>query len=499
MAVNRAQNPASSGSKASALFATLGAVLTLAAAAPASAQSPGQSSNPSSANNPYWGSVTAHPASDQILNLSLDQAVSMGLNNNLGLKEVEAGEKSIQGQKTEAIQEFLPTITLTGDTGVYQHNLAALGFSPSLIGKFGSLFPGGVLPPGFKFNEITRDDLTEGQIHYKQTLFSNPVIAGFKAARAADNAAHFAKMSARGEVVQQVATAYLHAIAAASEVDNAKALESEDQVLFNQAHDAHEAGTVANLDELRARVQLQAQQQALISAENDLEKDLILLKREIGVDPGQKIALTDPAPYNELAAETPEEARAIAYKNRQDYQNLQNQVQLYKGIRAVYHSQRLPTLSFNGYYGVSDVSGVGTHGNFLAQGTLTIPIFREAEIRGNSAAADAQLSSVNAQLEDLKSHIDEQVRSALLDVDATLKLVQVARSNVELATRALSDETDRVNAGVDDNLPLVTAQATLAAAQSNLVESLYQYNLSKLALARASGVLEQQYRVYLGR
>ena len=75
----------------------------------------------------------------------------------------------------------------------------------------------------------------------------------------------------------------------------------------------------------------------------------------------------------------------------------------------------------------------------------------------------------------------------------------MARSNVELATRALSDETDRVNAGVDDNLPLVTAQATLATAQSNLVESLYQYNVSKLALARAAGVLETQYRDYLGR
>jgi outer membrane protein TolC len=56
-----------------------------------------------------------------------------------------------------------------------------------------------------------------------------------------------------------------------------------------------------------------------------------------------------------------------------------------------------------------------------------------------------------------------------------------------------------VNAGVDDNLPLVTAQATLASAQDNLVDSLYQYNVSKLALARAAGVLETQYRVYLGQ
>jgi len=98
---------------------------------------------------------------------------------------------------------------------------------------------------------------------------------------------------------------------------------------------------------------------------------------------------------------------------------------------------------------------------------------------------------VNAQLADLRGHIDQQVRTALLDVGANAKLVEVARSNVELATRALSDETDRVNAGVDDNLPLVTAQAALASAENNQVESLYQYNLSKLALARAAGVLER--------
>jgi outer membrane protein TolC len=145
------------------------------------------------------------------------------------------------------------------------------------------------------------------------------------------------------------------------------------------------------------------------------------------------------------------------------------------------------------------VGGVGSHSNFTAVGMLSLPLFREAKLRGDTEAAQANLDAVNAQLADLRGHIDQQVRSALLDVTATARLVEVARSNVDLATRALADETDRVNAGVDDNLPLVAAQATLAAAESGLVESLYQYNLSKLALARAAGVLEAQYRLFLGR
>jgi outer membrane protein TolC len=456
-----------------------------------------QAGNPTSATNPFFGSVTVRPASDEALKLSLDEAVRLGLENNLGLKEAENGEKALHGEKDEAFQQFLPTISLTGDTGIHQYNLVTFGFGPGIFAKFAPLFPGGKVPAGL--SEITRDTMTEGQIHFSQTLFSGPVIEGWKAAGAAEKAVYFAKMSAREEVVQQVASAYLHAIASASEVDNAKALEAADQLAFSQARAAHEAGTVANLDELRARVQLQAQQQMVIAAQNTLDKDLILLKREIGIDPGQKIQLTDPAPYSELAAQTSEELCAIAYKNRRDYEDLQNQAVEYKAIHAAYRSRRLPSLSFNGYYGVSQVAGVGSHGNFLAQGTLSVPLFREARLRGDAEAAQAQLSAVNAQLADLRTQIDQQVRSTLLDVNSTAKLVQVARSNVELATRALSDETDRVNAGVDDNLPLVDAQATLALAESNLVESLYQYNLSKLALARAAGVLEQQYRVYLGR
>jgi outer membrane protein TolC len=456
-----------------------------------------QSQNPSSASNPFYGSVTVEPVSSEPLKLSLDDAVQRGLKNNLGLREAENGEKVLHGEKNEALQDFLPTIWLTGDTGYYMHDLAALGFGPGVIGEFSSLFPGGKVPAGISL--ITRDDLTEGQIHFSQILFSGPVIQGWKAAGAAERAAYFNKMSARGEVVQQVAIAYLRAIADQSEVDNAKALLAEAQTQLDHAHAAHQAGTVANLDELRARVQFETQQQTLIAAQNQQAKDLILLKREIGIDSGQEIALTDPAPYSDLAEQTPEEVRALAYRSRQDYQNLQNQAVEYKAVHSVYRSERLPTLSFNSYYGTSTVNGAGTHGDFTAIGTLNFPIFREARLRGDEDASKAQMDSINAQLADLRNHIDEQVRAELLDVSANKQLVDVARSNVDLATRALSDETDRVNAGVDDNLPLVTAQATLATAENNLVESLYQYNVSKLLLARVTGVLEQQYRSYLGR
>ncbi|MGB6974330.1 MAG: TolC family protein [Terracidiphilus sp.] len=456
-----------------------------------------QMPNPSSAQNPYFGSVTVQMAGGDALRLSLDGAIQMGLTNNLGLKEAENDEKILKGEKNQALQEFLPTISLEGGTGYYQHNLAAQGFNSGVLSSFGSNFPGGQLPAGLSF--ITRDDLTQGSLTFEQTLFSGPVIAGWKAAGAAERVAYFAKMSARGEVVQQVASAYLHAIAAGSETDNATAQLAADKLALRNAQDAHVAGTASNLDELRARVQFQSQQQALLAAQNAHEKDLILLKREIGIDPGRDIVLTDPAPYSDLTEQTPAEVRALAYRSRQDYQNLQNQVVELRAVHQAYRAQRLPSLKFKGYWGPETVNGAGTHGTFAAVGTLSLPLFREAGLRGNEDASKAQLESAEAQLADLRNHIDVQVRDALLDVSANQKLIAVARSNVDLATQALSDETDRVHAGVDNNLPLVVAQARLASAENNMVESLYRCNLSKLALARAAGVLELQYRDYIGR
>jgi outer membrane protein TolC len=478
----------------------LGLALCLAGAVPAWAQSTdlpaAPTPNPSSLSNPYFGSVTATSATDEVLKLSLDDSIARGLRQNLGLKEAEMGERTLHGEKLEALQEFLPTITISGGPSVHEYNLAALGFGPGLLKKIS-----GVFPPG-SFGDvsfITKADVTTGQLNYEQTLFSGPVISGFAAISAAQKVAYFSKMSARGEVVQRVGTAYLAVIADQSQVDNANSLLEADRVLLDQAHQKHEAGTVANLDELRARVQYQQQQQNLVADENKRRKDEILLKREIGVAPEQKIQLTDPAPYSDIAAKTPEEIREVAYANRQDYQNLQSQQVENRKLIEARHLQRLPVLSFKGNYGVTGVTGEGYHGTFSAVGTLKFPIFREAGQHGEVDVAKAQDQAGTIQLDDLRSKIDQQVRSALLDVQAAKQLVEVSQSSVDLAKSTLSDESDRFAAGIDDTLPLVQAQSSLATAQSTLVESLYQYNVSKLNLARSAGVVELQYRAYLGR
>jgi len=159
--------------------------------------------------------------------------------------------------------------------------------------------------------------------------------------------------------------------------------------------------------------------------------------------------------------------------------------------------ERLPTLTFKGNYGVTGTVGSIYHGTFLAEGTLYVPLFKEAQFRGDRDVADAATSGAVAQLANFRQQIEAEIRDNMLDVAAAQQLVDVARSNVDLGHATVSDATDRFRNGVESDLPVVEAQSSLATAEAQLVNSLYEYNVAKIALARSLGVVDREYREYL--
>lgn len=466
--------------------------MALAAALLISLPALAQSNPDNSAQNPYAGSVETEALTPGVRQLSLNEAIELGVKHNLALTLARADQKTAHAQKLQLENYLLPNISLHGEMGVHQYNLAALGFRPALITQFGiPASEAGSIPL------ITTANTRIGQINFSQALFTWSGWDGWRAAKANERAAYYSKESSLGLVILDVGTSYLKAIAAASQLDYTKSLLDTDRMLLYQAHQEHMAGTVANLVELRARVQYQEQQQAVITARDQLEKNKIALNRQIGLPPQQQIQLTDAAPYADLSTITIEDARREAYANRQDYQRLKQQiVAAALQERAIRH-ERYPSLTFSGNYGVTGVAGLVYHGTFTAMGTLNIPIFHEAKFRGDADVAQAQVEQLQSQMNDLTTAIDQQLRDALLDINSSRQLVQVAQSSVSLATTALEQATERFKAGVDTNLPVTQAQSTLAQAQTQYVNSIYDYNQAKLALARNLGVIQSQFQTYL--
>lgn len=429
----------------------------------------------------YQGSVATQPATSGVLQLTLHDAVLTGLKSNLGVILSGQNVNQAGGQRLQQLQRLLPTVNGSLKESVQQINLKAEGLNisgfPSIIGPFA---------------------YTDVRANLDWTLLSVPSLNNYLASRHDFTATKLSLEDARNLVALSIGYAYLACISDEANISNDQAQVASTKVSLDQANANHDAGTAPELDVLRARVDYQTQQQALIRDQNSYEKDKLALARAVGLPLEQKFELSDRLPFAPLEGIQQEEALKVAYATRKDLQALNQQVQAAELSRKAATAERFPSVSFSGDYGDIGPTLGHSHGTFDAVGSASVPLFEEAKLRGDAKQAQAQLNNQKAQLSDLRGQIDADVRDAFLDLESAAKQVEVARSNVELANQTLSDAQQRYSAGVSDNLAVVQAQASVAQANSQYVASLYQHNVAKLSLARAMGVVDTRYQEFLG-
>ncbi len=432
-------------------------------------------------SNTYQGSIVKQAPVPGVLPLSLDQAIRMGLQYNLGLVLSGTNAGSAGAQQLQQLQALLPTVNASAKEAVQQTNLQAEGLKipgfPAVIGPYG-------------YTDI------RGSVQW--SLLNLSSLQNYLASKHDFQGSRLSIEDAKDMVVLTVGNAYLLCIADGSRVQSAQAQVSTSKVSLDQAVANHQAGTAPLLDELRARVDYQTQQQTLITAQNQYEKDKIALARAIGLPLEQSYELSDQAPFQALDNLDPNAAVQQGLAHRHDLQALQQQVEGAQASRSAATAERYPTIAFSGDYGVIGPTLGHSHGTFDVTGTASVPLFEEAKLRGDARDAQAQLEQKQAQLNDLRGQISADVRDSILDIQAAAKQAAVSRSNAELATEALSEAQQRYAAGVADNLAVSQAQASMAQADDQLVSSLYQHNVAKLSLARALGIAQTNYKDYVG-
>ncbi len=443
---------------------------------------PAPNISPGSANTQsFQGSVVREKATADVLALSLDEAIRKGLRYNLGVILQSSDTKTANGQRLSELQQLLPTVTAGANITVEQVNLAAYGLKfpglASVVGPF---------------------QVIDFRAYLTQNLVNLQAIQNYVAGKHNFEAAKLTADDARDMVVLTVGNAYLLCNADAARITAVAAQLASSKVSLDQATAAHEAGTSPRLDVLRAQVDYQTQQQNLISANNQLAKDKIALARAIGLPLDQQFTITDQAPYASLDTPEAEVAFEQALKQRKDLQADAQRVQAAKASQKAAFDEQLPVLNVTGDYGDLGTTPGHSHGTFTATGQISAPILQIAKTRGDAQVANAQHDQVEAKLADDIQQVNADVRDSILDIQTAAKLVQAAKSNVDLANEALSEAQERFRTGVADNLPVSQALATDQQANDQYIAALYQHNVAKLGLARALGVATTNYKSYIG-
>jgi outer membrane protein TolC len=444
---------------------------------------------PAAQPNPsqFQGSVSDGQVTPNTIQLTLEASIARGLKANLGLLVSEQADRETKATRMRTLSALLPNVTGGVSQDVSQVNLATFGFNfppnpvvtiPKIVGPF-------------QYNDA--------RAYASVPLIDMAQYRNYQATKERQLAAQLSVKDARDLVVEAVGNAYLRIIASAAAVLSTQAQVKTAQVLFDRASDQKKAGVAPGIDVLRAQVELKRQQQLLLAQTNQFQKDKLTLARVIGLPSGQAFTVVDPTLGVPLDGLNVDDALTQAYQHRSDYMAAESSVRAAVLAKRAAHAQYYPTLSAAGNYGDIGTHFSDSHGTFSFVGAVKFNVFDGGKIKSDELQADVALTNRKNDLANLKGQIDDQVRTALLDLKSSQDEVEVARGNVDLSGQTLTQARDRFAAGVADNLEVVQAQQSVADADQSLISAQYRNNLARIELARALGVAEEGVRTYFSK
>jgi len=434
---------------------------------------------------PYAGSVSGagKPFSGK---LSLREAVDRGIAYNLGTKGISLAMQQAHGQMVVSRSNLLPNLNGSLSETVSQVDLAAEGLRISAP------------IPGFRIPAIVGPfNYFDLRVRLTQTFADFAAYSNYKSTLETLRADTFLAKDARDIVVLAVGGAYLQAVAAQARVVAARAELQTANALFDQTDQQRAAGLLARIDANKSQIQALTQKQRMTSLENDFAKQKINLARLIGLPPNSRYELTDDIPYADAPPLGEEDAVRQALAQRPDVMAADAQIRAADRVRVAAKAERLPSLSLSADYGVTGTNPSESHGTFSVVGTLKVPIWQGGRTAGDIEQANAALDQRRAELEDLKSRVESEVRNAFLDLQAATSQVDVARKNVDVAQDTLTLTKQRLDAGITDAVEVSQAESSVASAQLDLINSVFAHNLAKLSLARAEGSAAESLAKYL--
>jgi outer membrane protein len=412
------------------------------------------------------------------LRLTLRDAVGLALKQNPEVQVAALNLAQSQQDKNVALSALLPQAGAQLSESAQKYNTEAqlgipLPLFPKSIGPY-QVFDAGA---GFSF-----------------PVFDLTLWRRWQAAGAVVSATDAVRMSAREQIVLLTVSQYLGCTRAAAAVSAAQSRVNLAQALYDQAADLQQNGVGTGLDTLRANVELQAEKQRLIVAQTQFKTATYGLARILNLDRRQQVEVAGQLDFEGDAAKLNEdELLSRAFIARPELRAIDARERAIARQKEAASESRLPTIAAEGFWGYQGLSAPSSIPAYQYQVSVRMPLFTGGRIHAETVKADLELKKVAQDRAALRDRIVMEVRSALAVVESARNEVDVANTAVRLANEEVVQARDRFQAGVANNIEVITAQDALSRANDNQIEALYRYNQARADLAHATGDMETMY------
>jgi outer membrane protein TolC len=411
------------------------------------------------------------------LKLTLIGAVQLALKQNPQMQVANLNLAQSVQDRNIARAGLLPQADLQAVDRAMRYNIYAL---------FGRPFPG-IAQHGGPFQFF------QAGPNFSMSIFDLTLWRRWESAHQGIRASEAQETTVREQTVLLVVSQYLGGLRAGAAVVAAQSRVDLAQALYDQAFDLQKNGVGTGLDTLRANVELQNEKQRLIEAQTQEEVALYGLVRLLNLDPHQKVQLADQPSFFQTPEFGASESLEQALITRPEMKALEARERIAVLEIKTASESRLPSLNVGGdwaYQGLSLPRAIPT---YTIQASLDVPLITGGRIHAQIARSNLELKKVAQERADLRDQIALEVKTAMAQLESARHEVDVANLGVKLAQEEVAQARDRFQAGVANNIEVITAQDALARANDNQIAALYGYNQSRADLAHAIGQTEGLY------
>jgi outer membrane protein len=421
------------------------------------------------------GATLAQVPSTQQKVLTLDNAISTALEQNVTVRQAINNSNAAQSGVTAAYGSYLPTVSARGGWTRTQTDRPA---GIQLIG--GQTFP-------LDASSRTDNNFSAG-LSLGYTIFNGLAReANFSAAVSSSNAADDQAMRTSQQIVYSVQGSYLTVLRNRQLVRVSEENLKRDQRQLERIVESNRVGALSIGDVYRQQSVVAQDEVSLIGAQNTYDKSIADLLSLIGLDVSDSYQIEDPAIPDELSAADIsglkarvsgfDDVRQRALSARPDYMGAKETFSAAQSGVTAASSNYFPSISASAGYNLSNTDiSLLTQSKGISWGiSLNWTLFDGFQT--NRSIQNAVASRRNAELSLLQTerNINVDVKKALLDLDAAGKQYDASLKGVVSATQDSKVAQERYNLGSGTLVDLLTANAGLVNAQVNKVNATYNY------------------------
>ncbi len=425
--------------------------------------------------------------SQEVMKMSLRDAVNYAYDNNLTLKNAELNLIDAEQQIIERRSIGLPQLSAGAN---YQRYLEVpkQPLPQAFIDFLEQINPGGEVQREASF--FLKNNFT-ASIDLDAMVFDGTFFVGLQAARA------FREYTAQELIVQkrdirnQVIDAYLPVLLLNESMEILRKNIDNLTALLNETTQLYQSGFAEQLDIDRQQLSLTNLQVEYDNALRQKEVALARLKYVIGYPVEQALELSDELEEMVVVASEADLSADIDFQARPEYRLTEKGLELNDLNVRLNKAAYLPTLYAFGSY-QQNYQGNDRNNDFWAPTSfvglrLNVPIFDGLNKQARLQRARIDLEKTQNQQLDLKRAIRLEITNArILYVNAREKLAS-QKENMELAQRIYDTTQIKYREGVGSSVELTQAERELYTAQANYIDALYNLLVAKVDLETALG------------